>query len=71
MSKQIIINDDLYHAFAERAKGTAFKTVDAYVEYVLQQVIKKLKTQPSASGTVSDKGEQKVKQRLKDLGYLE
>jgi Arc/MetJ-type ribon-helix-helix transcriptional regulator len=52
-----------------------FKTVGAYVEYLLEQVVEKLDTESSEDKeeepVFSEEDEEKVKARLKSLGYLD
>ena len=45
-----------------------FETVDAYVNHVLRQVVERLATEQKQ--TLSAEDEEKVKERLKGLGYL-
>ncbi|MBI5332515.1 MAG: hypothetical protein HZB65_02995 [Candidatus Aenigmarchaeota archaeon] len=63
---QVNISDKTAEKLKTRIKSTQFETVDDYVNYILEQVVKKLER----SGlTAAD--EEKVKQRLRSLGYLE
>ena len=72
MSKNIQISAEIFSQLEERVKQTDFQTVDAYVEYILEQVLNKLKNGSShESKGLTSKEESQVKQRLHDLGYLE
>ena len=72
MSKNIQISAEIFSQLEERVKQTDFQTVDAYVEYILEQVLNKLKNGSShESKGLTPKEESQVKQRLHDLGYLE
>ena len=73
MAKTISIPDEIYEKMEKRAKESDFKTADEYVEYVLKQIIERLeeeKEEPEEEA-YSDEDEEKVKERLKALGYLE
>ena len=73
MTKKISISENTYEKIAKRAEEADFKTVDEYVEYVLKQVIERLeeeKEEPQEE-VYSKEDEEKVKERLKALGYLD
>ena len=59
---------ELVKRIENRIKGTDFSTVQDYVTYVLTEVLDKLDKKPS---TFSASDEQKVKDRLSKLGYLD
>lgn len=66
---QIHINDELAAKLEARVSAAEeFETVEAYVNYVLDEVIKQTATEDEA---FSKDGEAEVKQRLEDLGYLD
>lgn len=52
-----------------------FKDVEAYVKYILEQVVERLETENSEEKeeepVFSEEDEAKVKERLKALGYLD
>jgi 16S rRNA C1402 N4-methylase RsmH len=54
---EVKIPKDIIRKIEERIKGTEFTSVDEYAAFVLEEVIKE--------------DEQKVKERLKALGYLD
>ena len=63
MAPSVNLSKELYEK-AERAKGPAgFETVDQYVAFVLDQVLK-------PADAPSDQDE-KVKKRLRSLGYMD
>ena len=65
---QITISDDLKKALDGIVAASAeFKTVDDYVAYILQQVIAK----KTAQTAYSKADEDKIRDRLKNLGYLD
>lgn len=52
----------------ERIKGTEFKSVDEYTTFVLEEVVK---DEEEPEEVFSKEDEQKVKERLRALGYLD
>jgi Arc/MetJ-type ribon-helix-helix transcriptional regulator len=58
---------ELYGKVAERVKATDFSSVDEYVEFVLEEVVKEEEEEKA----FSEEEEKEVKKRLKDLGYLD
>lgn len=73
---QININDDITKKIEERVQGSnEFTSVEAYVNYVLEEVIKQTGGD-SGKGSGNDSGynkaqEEEVKNRLESLGYLD
>lgn len=69
----IIINDDIAKHLEERVKQSQeFTSVDQYVNYILEEVIKQTATVASApEETYTNEQELEVKKRLEDLGYLD
>jgi len=55
----------------ERMKGTGFSSVSAYVTYVLRQVLSSIEAEERSKQAFSKEEEDNVKQRLRDLGYLD
>lgn len=55
----------------ERMKGTGFSSVSAYVAYVLRQVLSSIEKEERSKQAFSKEEEDMVKQRLRDLGYLD
>jgi Arc/MetJ-type ribon-helix-helix transcriptional regulator len=58
--KTVFLPAELYGKVEERVRATDFGSVDEYVEFVLEEVIKE-----------EEEEEKQVKKRLRDLGYLE
>jgi hypothetical protein len=54
----------------QRLPQTDFKTVDDYVTFVLEEVLREVDDQETDK-SMSEEDEKKVKERLKALGYLE
>lgn len=54
-----------------RMKGTGFASVSSYVTYVLRQVISSIEEEEKSKQAFTKEEEEKVKQRLRDLGYID
>jgi len=63
--KTVFLPAELYARVEERVKATDFSSVDEYVEFVLEEVVKE-----EEAKAFSEEEEKEVKKRLKDLGYL-
>ena len=61
----------LIEKIKERMKGTGFPSVSSYVTYVLRQVISSIEEEEKSKQAFSKEDEEKVKQRLRDLGYID
>ena len=68
IKKSVSLSGDLYDRIAERVKVTGFGSVDEYVTFVLEEVIKDEEDENKLAYTKEE--EQEVKRRLKSLGYL-
>jgi len=55
----------------ERMKGTGFASVSSYVTYVLRQVISSIEEEERSKQAFTKEEEEKVKHRLRDLGYID
>jgi len=57
---------ELYQRIEERVRATGFESVDEYVIFVLEEVLRE-----DEEGTVlSEQEDEEVKKRLRSLGYL-
>jgi len=65
--KTVFLPAELYGKVEEKAKATDFGSVDEYVEFVLEEVVKEEEEEKA----FSEEEEKEVKKRLKDLGYLD
>jgi len=66
--RSIEIPASLYNRMEARIKGSNFASVSEYVSFILRE---RLATEEAGSKTVySKEDEEKIKARLKDLGYL-
>lgn len=69
---KILIPMDLADKLSKRAKNKGFASLSNYVTYVLRQVLSTIETdEKKQSKAFTKEGEKKVKQRLKELGYLD
>jgi len=68
--KQVNIPDELYKTIEEKLEEFGFKTVDEYVVFVLEEVIKG-DAEEGEEKVFSEEEEEVIKQRLRDLGYLD
>jgi len=55
----------------ERMKGTGFSSVSSYVTYVLRQVLSSIEQDKRAKQAFTKEEEDRVKQRLRNLGYID
>ena len=69
LKKSVSLSGDLYDRIAERAKLTGFASVEEYVTFVLEEVLKDDENEKKPAYTKEE--EQEVKKRLRALGYLE
>lgn len=67
---EIRIPKQLIEKICEHIKKTEFKSVDEYATFVLEEVIKD-DSEEEPEEAFSEEDEQKVKDRLKALGYLD
>lgn len=65
--KAVFMPTELYSKIEERVKATDFSSVDEYVKFILEEVIK----EEGGESAFSEEEEKEVKKRLKDLGYLD
>ncbi len=66
--KPVYLSTVLYEQIAERSKTTGFNSVDEYVIFVMEEV---LKDDDEETQAMSKEDEEEVKKRLKALGYTE
>lgn len=69
-SRAILLAAKLYGRIEERVKATDFRSVDEYVTFVLEEVLKEDDEQEGEKA-FSKEDEEEIKQRLKSLGYLD
>lgn len=66
--KTIKINDEIFNSLAKRAEEKEFKTAEEYIESILKQIVEKISSQKVQ---MSEEEEEKVKSRLRALGYMQ
>ena len=64
--KAVFLSAELYKEIEKRVSATDFASVDEYVNFVMEEVVKE-----EEESTFSETEEAEVKKRLKDLGYLD
>jgi len=67
----VSIPKPLVNKIKERMKGTGFSSVSSYVTYVLRQVLSSIEQEERSKEAFTKEEEEKVKQRLRDLGYID
>ena len=68
-SKAVFLSTGLFGRIEERAKATGFGSVDEYVTFVLEEVLKE--DEEEEERVFSREDEESVKKRLRALGYLD
>ncbi|MCL0079865.1 CopG family transcriptional regulator [Dehalococcoidia bacterium] len=66
-SKAIFLPAELYRRIEERVKATSFGSVEEYVRFVLEEVLKEGEEEKA----FSKEEEEEIKKRLRALGYLD
>jgi len=66
-NKAVFLSADLYSQIEQRVKATGFGSVEEYVTFVLEEVLK----EDDEEIVFTEEEEKEVKKRLRDLGYLE
>lgn len=64
--KAISIPLNLYSEIEERIKGSEFATVDAYISFILNEII-----YDEQGEQFNKEEEEQVKNNLRDLGYID
>jgi len=65
-TKAVSLPAELYSQIEERVKATGFNSIDDYVVFVLEEVVK-----DEGEAVISKEDEAEVKRRLKALGYMD
>jgi len=66
-SKTVSIPAQLFEKIEERIKGTGFASVSSYVTYVLEEIL----AEDDEEKSFKKEDEEKIKERLRALGYIE
>jgi len=71
--KPVFLPAELYKRVEERVRISDFESVDEYVAFVLEEVLKAVSEEEGEEEEVSlsEEEEEEVKRRLRALGYLE
>ena len=64
---EVLIPTSLFNKIEERIKGTGFSSVSSYVTYVLKEVL----SEEEEVKTFTKEDEEKIKARLRALGYID
>ena len=64
---EVLIPTSLFEKIRERIKGTGFSSVSGYVTYVLREVL----SEEEEGKEFSKEDEEKIKARLRALGYID
>jgi hypothetical protein len=67
--KAVYISPELYGKIAERVEATGFGSVEEYITFVLEEVLKDGDDEEKVA--FSKEEEEEVKKRLRALGYLD
>lgn len=65
---EITIRADVYDRISQRVGESEFDTVDQYADFVLEELLDRLSEEHSKHDKEND---EEVRDRLKELGYLE
>lgn len=68
-SKSVSLPVELYRRVERRVKATGFSSVEEYIKFVLEEVLKEKGEEGEAD--FSREEEEEVKKKLKALGYLD
>lgn len=69
---EIKIKEEIVEKLKDRVESNdEFKDIEEYVNYILEQVVKRLKSEAEEESIYSKKDEEKIREKLKDLGYLD
>jgi len=74
--KAVFLPAELYRRVEERVRISDFESVDEYVAFVLEEVLKAVSEEEEGEAeeeevSLSEEEEEEVKRRLRALGYLE
>lgn len=65
----ILIPTMLAKKIEKRIQGTEFSSISSYVTYVLKEVVSE--TEPESNEELSKEDDERIKARLRSLGYLD
>ena len=68
--KAVFLPAELCDKIEERVRATEFQSVEGYVMYVMEEILREEESEEEEP-TFSEAEEEEVKKRLRALGYLE
>lgn len=68
--KAVLLPAELYGRIEERVRATEFESVEEYVTYVMEEILREDEGE-TEEPAFSEAEEEEVKKRLRALGYLE
>jgi Arc/MetJ-type ribon-helix-helix transcriptional regulator len=68
--KAVFLPAELHGRIEERVRATEFRSVEEYVTYVMEEILREEESEEEEP-TFSEEEEEEVKKRLRALGYLE
>ena len=68
---EVLIPVSLFKKIEERIRGTEFSSVSDYVTYVLRELLASMEEEEGAGEALTKEEEEKIKERLRALGYLD
>jgi len=69
--KKVSIPLELYQKIEKRAKEVGFESVEDYVIFVLEELLKELETETEEEFEFDEEEEKRIKERLRALGYID
>lgn len=67
----ISIPNSLAEKIKKRMEGTDFNSISEYVTYILRKIIYQIEAEEKEKEAFSKEEEEKVKERLRNLGYID
>ncbi|MHA1230877.1 MAG: CopG family transcriptional regulator [Candidatus Helarchaeota archaeon] len=67
----VSIPKPLAEKIKKRMEGTGFTSISSYVTYILREVIASIEADEQEREAFSKEEEEKVKERLRNLGYID
>ncbi|MHA1271679.1 MAG: CopG family transcriptional regulator [Candidatus Helarchaeota archaeon] len=67
----VSIPKPLAEKIKKRMEGTGFNSISSYVTYILREVITNIEAEEQEREAFSKEEEEKVKERLRNLGYID
>jgi len=68
---EVTLPEDIYREIARRVKETEFESIDSYVTYVLEEILRELESETTVKPEEEEAKDERVKDRLRDLGYVD